>query len=76
MKRELTRPLTVKQPQRSRVTARRKMASLRIGIHRRLFRIGMNGQLVSAIITKQHRQTPNTAGGQIKGQEDSVGGAH
>lgn len=76
MKRELTHSPAARQPQRSRVTARRKMASLRIGTYRRLFRVAMNAKLVSAILEERNRHNPDPANEKIKGQEDRTGGAH
>lgn len=77
MKRALTDPPSARlTPQRSRVTARRKMASLRIGSHRRLLRIAMNAGLVSAIIDEKNRRKPDIADGRTKRQEESTGGVN
>jgi hypothetical protein len=58
------------------VTARRKMASVRIGTHRRLLRVAMDARLVSAIIEDQRRHASDAVTPNTKKQEDASGGAH
>jgi hypothetical protein len=52
------------------------MASLRIGSHRRLFRIAMHTRVVGALTDEKARHRPDNMDVRTKRQEESTGGVN